>query len=408
MKYCFILANSRLGYFNIERVAADVGEKTRFVLIVEKKFLGQIPDSLQQHLFHVLPIETIEFELIKDNLKSLKISPKELTSSCIACTDEKSLITAAQLREYFGMHGAKPYQYVPFSSKRLMKEILLLNNIKVPKFLDFDGEYTKNYLSEYHYYLSHLFNGAYVVKPLDGGGSLDTAIIKNSSDLKKWYDSCYSKQDKYTAEEFVDGTFYHCDSFIVNGKIKFATVFEYLCPNIDFTFGQTLGGFPLSPTSPLREKALQFNKDIIDALQVPNGATHLEFFLKNEDLIFIEIGARPGGKTVVLCHEKNSGINLYEYTLREALQLPLNFNLREKPFHSWISFPKVPGIVKQLNPPILNSTFEIYWQINEGERIDNLPSSLREGVAADLMLFNHNYDKLIDDINILRNHKIYL
>lgn len=407
MKYCFIIAHCRFSYFNIEKIDANTDD-VRFVLIVEKMFLDKVPENFKQFMYRILIVDEINFTPCKVSIDSLQATQKELVASCIACTDEKSLMTAAELREHFGMCGTKPYQYVPFSTKRLMKQILSLHNIKVPKFLDFDGKHTEKSLPKYHGYLQHLFAGSYVVKPLDGGGSADTAIIRNSSDLTRWYGNCYSANNDYTVEEFIDGTFYHCDSFVINQEVKFAAVFEYLFPNLDFTFGKPIGGVPVHESSSLFTKALQFNKKVIEALRAPNGALHLEFFVKNNEIIFVEIGARPGGKTIALCHEKNSGINLYEYTLRHELKLPLNFILKTNPFHSWVSFPKTPGIVKKLNTPILNSELEIDWHIKVGDKIDRFSSSLGDGVVADLILFNRNYNKLIEDVNILRTHQIYL
>ena len=408
MRYCFIMANSRLGYFNIEKVFSDVGSNTRFVLIVAKQFLNHVPENFKKCMFCILPIDEVKFELCKEGIESLKVNPNELSMSCIACTDEKSLITAAELREHFDMNGTRVYQHVPFSSKRIMKQVLSICGVNVPKFVDFDGKNTKTALSEYHCYLKNLFGGSYVVKPLDGGGSADTAIVKDYPNLLNWYNNFYSNADSYTAEEFIGGTFYHCDSFVVNKEAKFAAVFEYLYPNLDFTFGKAIGGFPLLRNSELSNRALQFNNEVIKALEPPDGALHLEFFIKDQKIVFIEIGARPGGKTIVLCHEKNSGINLYEYTLRHELKLPLEFNIKENPFHSWVSLAKSPGIVKKLNVPVLNSKADIDWKIKIGDKIESFPSSLKDGVAADIILFNPDYDKLIEDVNILRTHKAYL
>lgn len=407
MKYCFIIANSRLDYFNIDKVAADAKD-VRFVLIIESHFLPKVSANFKKYCHNILALDAIEYNLCQESIQSLQISSVNLHKSCIVCTDEKSLITAAKLREFFGIDGARVYQHVPFSSKRLMKQILSVSGITVPRFVDFNGELTKTALQEYHNSLKNLFKNSYVVKPLDGGGSADTAIIDNYSDLLNWYNKFYSSNDNYTAEEHIGGTFYHCDSFVVDKKIKFVAAFEYLFPNLDFTFGKPIGGFPLQKDSELANKILEFNQKVLDALQPPDGALHLEFFIKNQKIVFIEIGARPGGKTIVLCHEKNSGINLYEYTLRHELKMPLDFKIKENLFHAWVSLAQSPGVVRKLNIPKLDSKIDIDWKIKVGDKIEKYPSSLKDGVAADIILFNPDYSKLIKDINTLRTHPAYL
>ncbi|MBN2478761.1 MAG: ATP-grasp domain-containing protein [Parachlamydiales bacterium] len=410
MRYCFILAVSRFSYYNIEKILRDLPEKINFVLIVDEEHQKNVPDSFKTHLSNIFVIEKIDFEICKQIIKSQRKKGNYNPKDSIVCADEKSLITAAQLREYFNLSGPKPYEYVPFSSKRIMKQILSIANVKVPKFVDFEGILTKNELSKYHFSLYDLFKGPYVVKPLDGGGSEDTAIIKNFENLQKWYDKSFSYKNNYTAEQYIEGTFYLCDSFVYNKQIKFTEISEYLCPNLNFTFGFPIGAIPLRKNTQLRERALNLNKEVVKALNPPNGGLHLEFFVEKQsnELIFLEIGARPPGKNICFMHEKNFDVNLYELTLRCELGLPLNINLKENLYHSLIHLACYPGIVNKLNPPKLKSHTEIAWHIKINDNISRYPLSLKEGVAADILLQNTNYDELLEDFYMLKTHKPYL
>ncbi len=403
MRYCFIIANSRLDYFNLVNVKAEMSVETGFILITDRQGTANIERSFKSSLYTRHVLDEINYNDCRDIL-NLYLKNND-NRHCIVCTNEKLLMICARLREIFKIHGAKPYQYIPYISKRQMKQVVSRAGVSVPDFIDFDGINSCRNLTEYHSFIYSTL-GPYVIKPLDGGGSEDTVIVKEYKDIEYWYKTSFKQNEEYTAERYIKGTFYLCDSFIYNGEIKFAEVSRYLSPNLDFTKGLPLGGYPLRDNS-LKNKALTLNEKVIKAMHTPDGAAHMEFFEENGNLVFIEIGARPPGKSVVNCHKLNFGINLYELTLRYELGLYLNFTGDVNLFHGWVCMPKIPGIVKKIEKPKLNSELSINWNIKVGEEIRHLPSSLKEGTAADIMCYNKNLQELISDMESLKNYKLY-
>lgn len=408
MRYCFFIIRKRAEYFNIESVIKENGAGTRFILIVAEQNQGSIDADFKKSMHNIHVVKEISFgtcsEIIKEETGFNDLNDK----ACIVCTDEPLQMTVARLREHFNMKGAKPWEYVPFAKKSTMKQILSAKNIKVPKFMGFDGVNTAKALPEYHDHINSILGSPYIIKPLASGGSTHVAMISDHNDLETWYAKHFAVDIEYEVNEFISGDMYHCDSFIVDGEIKFSAVYKYFYPCLDFLSGLPLGSLPLDQGSKLYEEILSFNHEVIDALRPPNGATHLEVMINdNSEIVFIEIAARPVGGSATLINEKNYKINWYELTLRSELGLDLDFTVQEDLYHSVVYLSTYPGVVSSLNVPALKSRSEIKWFIKPGDKIDKFPSSIVEGASAVISFYNSNYSELLSDFELLKRHKPY-
>ncbi|PIS01587.1 MAG: hypothetical protein COT84_01570 [Chlamydiae bacterium CG10_big_fil_rev_8_21_14_0_10_35_9] len=387
MKTCTFIANSRHAYFNLPSLPS---EGWNFELIIEEPY--EVSSDFAALMTQIHRVKKIDFDTCHPIICK--------TTKAIVCCDEKLLLTAAQLRKSLNIPGARPSQYFPFSSKRIMKEILSCIPLKIPSFVDFDSRFS---LEELHANFSRLFPNGYIVKPLDSGASMNVAKIKCFQELETWYDHAFNRAEEYTAEELIEGDMYFCDSFVLDGKIQFSTVSKYLYPCLDFVNGRPLGAYPVE-----QEAVSRFNQKIIDTLAPPDGALHMECIEQDGELFFIEIGARPPGKSAVACHEKNFGINLYECTLRNELGLPIDFTIKTNLYHSWVVLSTYPGVVHQLNPPALKSHHKIHWKIQKGDTIASYPPHINAGYSAFLELYNKDYKELLEDLEYLKTHKPYL
>lgn len=408
MHYCFFIIRKRAEYFNIERVRKAHDAEIRFILIVTEQNQGLIDTDFKKNMHDVHVVKEINFETCSEIIKD-RTGLKDLNGKAsIVCTDEPLLITAARLREYFNIKGARPCQYVPFLKKSTMKQILSAKNVKVPKFMDFDGINTAKALPEYHDHINSILGSPYVVKPLASGGSTHVAKIGDHKELGTWYAKHFAAETEYEVNEYVPGDMYHCDSFIVDGEVKASAVYKYFYPCLDFLSGLPLGSVPLDKGSKLYNEILKFNHQVVDILRPPNGATHLEVIVNdNSEIVFIEIGARPVGGSATLINEKNYKINWYELTLRSELGLDLDFTVKEDLYHSVVYLSTYPGIVRSLNVPALKGRSEIKWFIKAGDKIDKFPSSIVEGASAVISFYNSNYSELLSDFELLKHHKPY-
>ena len=408
MEHCFFLTRKRDSYFNIEKVLSEYSGDISLELIVDSEHEKFITQNFKEHLNGFYVIDELSFEACREVIESSIGRTDVNGKSSIVCTDEPSLIIAAKLREYFNIEGAKPHRYVPFENKRIMKQILAARGIKIPNFVDFNGVLTAKSLSSYHDYIVSTVDTPYIVKPIASGGSQRVGLIRDYGELKKWYSKNFSADIAFEINEFIYGKMYHCDSFIVDGEIKFSAVSEYMYPCLEFVCGKPLGSFPLDENDELYGKILKFNSVVLEALNIPDGASHLEVIVTpNGDIIFIEIGARPPGAVVCFMHEKNYGINLYEMILRYELGMDIDFTVKGNPFFAWVYLSTYPGTIKSINEPVFNSDADIRWHVKNGDVIGNFPSSIISGSSAHILLHNPDYKGLLADIDMLRDYVPY-
>ena len=61
MRYCFIISNARLDYFNIEKVKKEISD-TKFVLIYQERPTNNPSENFISHMDHVFALKQITFE----------------------------------------------------------------------------------------------------------------------------------------------------------------------------------------------------------------------------------------------------------------------------------------------------------------------------------------------------------
>lgn len=386
----------------------DLEGDIKLVLIAPEANKHLIDDDFCDLMDHVHIVPELDLAACEDIMSRHLTSTSFDRGSAVICTDEPVLITCAMLRKEFGIRGNLPHQYVSFHDKRVMKQFLKAHGIRCPSFIDLNGTHTTGAMEHYHARIAEALGTPYVVKPIMNGGSTHVDIIGSGGALRDWHQKHFDASSSYSAEEFIAGEMFHCDSFVNNGEVVFARPSQYLYPNLDFTKGRALGSFPLLESDRLYQRIIEFNKRVLKALHAPDGALHLEMMINDKgELFFIEIGARPPGAAVNVMHERNFGINLYELTLRQGLGIPMDFTERPDLYHAWIYLSTVPGKVTKLNEPRLHSSMEIKWNIKPGNIIRTYPSSVTNGDSARLHIFNRDHSKLEEDILVLKTHRPY-
>jgi biotin carboxylase len=139
-------------------------------------------------------------------------------------------------------------------------------------------------------------------------------------DAREWLNE---KSSFYLLERFVAGEVYHVDSIVSGGRASFAGVSVYGRPPMNVAHdGGVFISHLLERESADRERLLEINRQVIDALGLRRGATHAEFIKSAADgrFYFLEIAARVGGAYIAEALEAASGINLW----REWAKLELS------------------------------------------------------------------------------------
>lgn len=135
-----------------------------------------------------------------------------------------------------------------------------------------------------------------IVKPTDRSGSRGVSKIDNINDLEevinKAKNESFSKE--VIVEEFINGQEYSMEFFSDNGKHTFLAITE------KFTTGAPnfIERAHLQPGRIIEEnlvKAIETAISGLDALEILNGASHVEIKVDKDKVFIIEIGARMGG-----------------------------------------------------------------------------------------------------------------
>lgn len=135
-----------------------------------------------------------------------------------------------------------------------------------------------------------------IVKPTDRSGSRGVNKINNINELKEAINKAKNESfcKEVIVEEFIDGKEYSMEFFSDNGKHSFLAITE------KFTTGAPnfIERAHLQPGRIKEEtllKAIEVAINGLNALEICNGASHVEIKVDRDAIFIIEIGARMGG-----------------------------------------------------------------------------------------------------------------
>jgi phosphoribosylaminoimidazole carboxylase (NCAIR synthetase) len=246
----------------------------------------------------------------------------------VATIDESNVQLAADIRQSLNLPGMHSEQAQWFRDKVKMKQVVQAHQIRVPFFANCsDHEAVELLLKQYR---------KLVIKPIDGFGSKQVSFVTNRDEWQAWLADNAESLHHYEAEEFIDAPLYHINAYVVNGIARTTVPASYLpgMSNVDFTAGTPFVSVVLED-SDLAQRLVDYSNQVNQALALKNGITHLECFVKDDgEIIFCEIGLRPGGGGIVWMIEAQTGINYSQAVLAieadavdalpEPLQRPAN------------------------------------------------------------------------------------
>jgi biotin carboxylase len=147
-----------------------------------------------------------------------------------------------------------------------------------------------------------------IVKPVAGLGTMSTVRVDTIEELPEVlrefaYEPALNGR-QLMAEEYVDGRELHIDSVWVDGEAVFSAVCAYVRPRLEVagdetvTVGPADGSYilPEEENTDLLKKVREMHAVANEALGIQTCATQLEVFVTADgELVFSELGARPGG-----------------------------------------------------------------------------------------------------------------
>ncbi|HEV2374545.1 MAG TPA: ATP-grasp domain-containing protein [Streptosporangiaceae bacterium] len=228
----------------------------------------------------------------------------------VFAASEYDLLTAARIRDKFGIAGMSESHTLYFRDKVHMKQRLCEAGIETPRFAECSSPaVVAEMMGE--------VGGPVVLKPRRGMGSRGIHIIADEAELARAWPLI--DPPTYECEEFVPGPIYHIDGLVHAGRLVFGTASKYVNTCLQAQGGMHLGSFVVDDEI-LSRTLKTFAVKTTTALELDKSAFHLEVILRNgQTPVFLEIGARIGGGQIRAMTKDVYGVDL----LREWVNLQL-------------------------------------------------------------------------------------
>ncbi len=224
----------------------------------------------------------------------------------VECLWEPGMILAARLREALGLPGLTVAETIPFRDKSAMKKVLDDAGIRTPRHR---RAATADEIREG----ARQIGFPVCVKPIAGAGSADTYRVDDAEQLEDIVKKT-AHMPEVSVEEFIEGEEYTFDTICSGGEIHYHNVAWYrprplIARSEEWISPQTIT---------LREvdtkhlaSGTEMGRAVLKALGFRTGFTHMEWFLKDGEAVFGEIGARPPGARSVDIMNYANDIDVY-------------------------------------------------------------------------------------------------
>jgi biotin carboxylase len=208
---------------------------------------------------------------------------------------EPLVMLAARLRERWGMPGMSVDTVAGFRDKELMKTRLRAAGLRVPRSKRVrTAAEVREAAEEIGFPL--------ILKPIAGAGCADTFKVTSQSEL----DSALARMggvSEASCEEYIEGEELTFDTICLGGKPLLENVTQYLPKPLDAATREWISPIAISIrdlAQPSLANGIALGRNVLDALGMGTGFTHMEWFLTpSGEAVFGEIACRPGGAGIV-------------------------------------------------------------------------------------------------------------
>ncbi|HEX8422740.1 MAG TPA: ATP-grasp domain-containing protein, partial [Pyrinomonadaceae bacterium] len=240
----------------------------------------------------------------------------------VVALEEFDVITAGLIREHLRLDGMTSAEARMFRDKLAMRGAAQAAHVNVPEFV-----HVLNY-AELRDFMERV-PAPWVLKPRTDVSAHGIKKVHDAEQVWRAIDALDARErlseqsSFYLLERYVAGEVYHVDSIVSGGRVVFAGVSAYGRPPMNVAHeGGVFISYTLEREHDDRNKLLEINQQVIDALDLKSSATHAEFIKSAADgeFYFLEIAARVGGAYIAETLEAASGLNIW----REWAKLELS------------------------------------------------------------------------------------
>ena len=229
---------------------------------------------------------------------------------------EPLVVTAARLREQFGMPGMSVDTVRGFRDKQLMKDRVAAAGLRVPR------AHRARSIKE-AWAAVEVTGFPAIIKPISGAGSADTYKVESIKDMERVLPHLRHVEEAI-CEEFISGVEYTYDTVAIDGTPVYESVTQYTPNALEMRSNEWISPIMLSVRDldqPHIRAGIALGRNVLRALGMGDGFTHMEWFhTASGEVVFGEIACRPGGAGVVDMMNYTSDIDLFREWARVATQ----------------------------------------------------------------------------------------
>jgi biotin carboxylase len=219
---------------------------------------------------------------------------------------EYDIELAARLREHLRVPGMGDSRSRYFRDKLAMRDRAQSGGVPVPRFVAAIHRPTiAQFLNE--------VPGPWVLKPRTEASSKGIQVLRDHEQVWRALDALGDTAADHLIERFVPGDVFHVDGVVSRGQVLFAAPHRYGKPILRLhKEGGVYTTWRLQDESPEAKALLALNQEVVTALGLREGVTHIEY-IRDEDgkFFFLEAGARVGAGLIEEMVEAHSGVNLW-------------------------------------------------------------------------------------------------
>jgi len=302
------------GYADIPLILA--AKKLGFYVISS----GNRPDELGHH--HSDEYHPADFS---DPEAILALAKRLNVSAICPCCNDFSALSAAYTAEKLGLPGHDPLKISQtIHHKDLYRQFALKHGIPTPKALGFTNK--KDALAG----MESLPFPA-IVKPVDLTGGKGMTTITNMDEAKAAIEKAFaiSRTKRIVIEEFITGSRHGFSAFLVNGQVVF-----FFSDNEHYFINPYMVSAASAPSiaPPAVEKRLCAQSEkIASILSLKTGIFHIQYILRGEDPIIIEICRRAPGDLYIKLVELATGVDYPAWIIKASAGLDCSGLVHSKP-----------------------------------------------------------------------------